>query len=56
MDSLDMDGRGAHYHLIEDGIGNGYIHMTIDRELEEVFWSDYDLNKISFTDYDGNSV
>lgn len=53
MDTLEMDGRGPHFHIIEEDIGNGPVQLIVDKDLQEIFWSDAQLNKISFTDYDG---
>lgn len=54
IDVMAMDGQGWHFHAIEGDIGSENIQMTIDWDLEEIFWSDSELNKISFTDFDGN--
>lgn len=54
IDAMDMNGHGLHFHAIEGDIGNGHVNMIVDWDLEEIFWSDSQLNKISFTDFDGN--
>lgn len=54
IDLMEPHGRGAHYHLFEDDLGNGAIEFVNDHDLKEVFWSDFESDKISYTDYEGN--
>lgn len=53
IDMFMADGRGPHFHVLEEDIGNGRIHMVPDYELREVFWADYEKRRIAYTDYDG---
>lgn len=53
IDMFMPDGRGRHYHVLEEDIGCGRIHMVPDFELREVFWADYEKRRIAYTDYDG---
>lgn len=53
IDMFMPDGRGQHYHVLEEDIGGGRIHMVPDFELREVFWADYEKRRIAYTDYDG---
>lgn len=55
MDMLSADGRGAHFHVIEEDLGNGPIALLPDHELKEVFWTDYEQSKVSYTDFDGQT-
>lgn len=54
IDMQMMHGRGYHHHVVETGIGHGAIQFAVDRDLEEIFWTDYAANKISFTNFEGN--
>lgn len=53
LDMIEPNGRGAHFHLLEEELGNGPISLLVDHELEEVFWTDFELSKISYTDFTG---
>lgn len=53
IDILSLNGRGAHYHLLEDEIGNGPVALVPDHHLKEIFWTDYENSKVSYTDFQG---
>lgn len=53
IDMITPNGRGAHFHVLEDELGNGPISMVADYELQEVFWTDFEQSKISYTDFSG---
>lgn len=53
MDIFPLNGGGEHYHVLEEGLGNGLIQLVVDRELQEIFILDNDINRIAFTDFDG---
>lgn len=55
LDMISADGRGPHFHVLEDDLGNGPIALLADHELQEVFWTDYEQSKVSYTDFDGKS-
>lgn len=56
IDSFDMDGRGQHFHVIEDGIGNGPIQLTVDYDFEHIFYADAENNQIGYIDFDGKKL
>lgn len=53
LDMIAPNGRGAHFHLLEDELGNGPISIVPDHELKELFWTDFAQSKISNTDFSG---
>lgn len=53
IDVISANGLGAHYHVLEEGLGNGPIQLVPDPILHEVFYLDVHNSKIGFTDYDG---
>lgn len=53
LNMLEPNGHGNYFHLLEEELGNGPISMLVDHELEEVFWTDYEQSKISYTDFSG---
>lgn len=53
IDMMKSDGQGKHFHVLEDDIGNGRIHMVPDFGLREVFWADYEKRRIAYVDYGG---
>lgn len=54
IDVISPDGRGAHYHMLEEELGDGPIALVPDFELKEMFWADFESTRIAFTDFDGN--
>ncbi|XP_031628154.1 putative vitellogenin receptor isoform X2 [Contarinia nasturtii] len=55
IDQLSPNGRGPHFHMLEEELGNGPISMVVDYELKEIFWTDYAQSKISYTDFHGET-
>lgn len=53
IDMISPNGRGAHFHVLEEDMGNGPMAMVTDHELKEVFWTDYSESRICYTDFNG---
>ncbi|XP_053949774.1 putative vitellogenin receptor isoform X2 [Anastrepha ludens] len=51
IDQLPLSGRGPHAHPFEDGLGYNDFQFTTDFETKTLFWSDSELDQISFTNY-----
>lgn len=55
LDMLPSNGRGAHFHVIEENLGNGPITLHPDHELQKLFWTDFEQSKIAYTDFNGQT-
>ena len=53
IDMIAPNGRGPHFHVVKDDLGDGPIAMIKDDERNKVFWTDAAESKISYTDYNG---
>ncbi|XP_054731212.1 putative vitellogenin receptor isoform X1 [Anastrepha obliqua] len=51
IDQLPLSGRGPHAHPFEEGLGYDDFQFTTDFETKILFWSDSELDHISFTNY-----
>lgn len=51
IDRLSLSGLGDQTHVFEDDLGDDDIKLVTDYETHTMYWSDSDVNRISFTNY-----
>lgn len=51
IDRISLNDQAEHMHFLENEIGNGYIRFARDMKSSLIFWSDSDLGRISYSDY-----
>ncbi|XP_034474850.1 putative vitellogenin receptor isoform X1 [Drosophila innubila] len=51
IDRLSLSGIGPQTHVFEDDLGDDDIKFVSDYETHTLYWSDSDVNRISYTDY-----
>ncbi|KAH8254893.1 hypothetical protein KR038_007739 [Drosophila bunnanda] len=51
IDRIPLSGKGDQVHVFEDDLGDDDIKLAADQETHNIFWSDSDLGRISYSDY-----
>lgn len=51
IDRMSLYNTTVHSHLIENEMGTGYIRFVRDMKSTQVYWSDSEIGRISYADY-----
>lgn len=53
---MPSNGRGAHYHMLKDEMGEGPVNMLPDHNLEEIFMTDHEHSAIKYMSFTGKKL
>lgn len=50
---MPSNGRGKHYHLLKDEMGDGPVDMLPNHDLKEIFMTDHEHSSINYMSFSG---